>query len=56
MSPSHKQFAGAPSPAKDRDILIKGLWKNNPTFRMILGICSTMAVTNMVANGTAMGL
>ena len=56
MSPSHKQFAGAPSPAKDRDILIKGLWKNNPTFRMILGICSTLAVTNMVANGIAMGL
>ena len=56
MSPSHKQFAGALSPAKDRDILIKGLWKNNPTFRMILGICSTLAVTNMVANGIAMGL
>ncbi len=56
MSPSHKQFAGAPSPAKDRDILIKGLWKNNPTFRMILGVCSTLAVTNMVANGIAMGL
>ncbi len=56
MSSSHKQFAGAPSPAKDRDILIKGLWKNNPTFRMILGICSTLAVTNMVSNGIAMGL
>ncbi len=33
-----------------------GLWKNNPTFVMVLGICSTLAVTNRVANGVAMGL
>ena len=34
----------------------EGLWKNNPTFIMVLGICSTLAVTNRVANGIAMGL
>jgi len=34
----------------------KGLWENNPTFVMTLGICSTLAVTNRVANGIAMGL
>jgi len=36
--------------------LIAGLWADNPTFRMMLGICSTLAVTNKVANAVAMGL
>ena len=36
--------------------LIAGLWTDNPTFRMMLGICSTLAVTNQVANAVAMGL
>lgn len=56
MSPNNQQVTGTRSPAKDTDILIKGLWGNNPIFRMILGICSALAVTNMVANGIAMGL
>lgn len=34
----------------------EGIWRSNPTFVMILGICSTLAVTNRVANGIAMGL
>ena len=34
--------------------LVEGLWTNNPTFRMILGICSTLAVTNSVRNTIAM--
>jgi Na+-transporting NADH:ubiquinone oxidoreductase subunit D len=34
----------------------KGLWTDNPTFIMVLGICSTLAVTNRVANGIAMSL
>lgn len=33
-----------------------GIWKNNPTFVMILGICSTLAVTNRVENGVAMSI
>lgn len=32
----------------------EGLWANNPTFRMILGICSSLAVTNSVRNTIAM--
>jgi Na+-transporting NADH:ubiquinone oxidoreductase subunit D len=36
--------------------LIDGIWKNNPAFVMILGICSTLAVTNRVSNGVAMGI
>ncbi len=36
-------------------IFVKGLWEDNPIFRMILGICSTLAVTNQVINTVAMG-
>jgi Na+-transporting NADH:ubiquinone oxidoreductase subunit D len=31
-------------------IFINGLWKDNPVFRQILGICSTLAVTNLLFN------
>ncbi len=34
----------------------RGIWENNATFVMVLGICSTLAVTNRVANGIAMSL
>jgi Na+-transporting NADH:ubiquinone oxidoreductase subunit D len=27
-----------------------GIWKNNPIFVQVLGICSTLAVTNLLAN------
>lgn len=30
--------------------LIKNLWNDNPVFRQVLGICSTLAVTNLVTN------
>ncbi|TZE82252.1 electron transport complex subunit RsxE [Calorimonas adulescens] len=36
--------------------LTRGLWRENPTFRMVVGLCPTLAVTNAVANGIAMGL
>ena len=36
-------------------VLARGFLENNPTFVMTLGICSTLAVTNRVANGVAMG-
>jgi len=35
---------------------LKGLWSENPIFRQMLGICPTLAVTNAVINGVAMGL
>ncbi len=35
---------------------LKGLWEENPIFRQILGMCPTLAVTNAVINGLAMGL
>lgn len=36
--------------------LVKGLWRENPTFRMILGMCPTLGATNMAINGFTMGL
>jgi Na+-transporting NADH:ubiquinone oxidoreductase subunit D len=38
----------------NRDILLDGLWRNNPIFRQVLGICSTLAVTNLVSNTLVM--
>ena len=35
---------------------IKGLWQENPIFRQLLGMCPTLAVTNAMINGLAMGL
>ncbi len=35
---------------------LKGFWKENPIFRQLLGMCPTLAVTNAMINGLAMGL
>lgn len=35
---------------------VKGLWQENPVSRQLLGMCSTLAITNAVINGIAMGL
>jgi electron transport complex protein RnfE len=35
---------------------IKGLWRENPVFVMLLGLCPTMAVTNTVLNALAMSV
>jgi len=43
------------SPAKPtKQIVLDGLWRDNPIFRQILGICSTLAVTNVVLNTAVM--
>jgi Na+-transporting NADH:ubiquinone oxidoreductase subunit D len=34
--------------------LIKNLWQENPVFRQVLGICSTLAVTNLMKNTVLM--
>ncbi len=41
--------------AKGARTIINGLWRENPVFCMILGICSALAVTNKVENALAMG-
>lgn len=33
-----------------------GIFKNNPTFRLVLGLCPTLAVTTSVENAVGMGL
>ncbi|MBN2572201.1 MAG: electron transport complex subunit E [Ignavibacteriales bacterium] len=35
---------------------IKGLWRNNPIFKQVLGMCPTLAVTTSALNGIAMAL
>ena len=37
-------------------IFRNGLWAENPIFKLIIGLCPTLAVTNTVENGLAMGL
>lgn len=34
----------------------KGLWKEVPPFRLVLGLCPTLAVTKSVENGIGMGM
>jgi len=34
----------------------KGFWRENPIFRLVLGMCPTLAVTTAAINGIAMGL
>lgn len=35
---------------------IKGIWRENPTFRLALGLCPTLAVSTSVSNGIGMGI
>lgn len=38
------------------DEFLEGLWKQNPTFVMVLGMCPTLAVTVSAMNAISMGL
>ena len=35
---------------------VKGITSENPTFRMVLGLCPTLAVSTSIANGLGMGI
>lgn len=39
-----------------REILVRGVWKENPVFVHLMGLCPALAVTNSVQNGLAMAL
>ena len=41
-------------PSKNTGLMMEGLWYNNPIFKQVLGICSTLAVTNLVLNTVVM--
>jgi len=43
-----------PKPPSHSDIFKAGLWKDNPVLRQVLGICSTLAVTNLMVNTLVM--
>lgn len=46
--------AAAPPPATDE--FLKGLWRENPVFVQVLGMCPALAVSNTARNALAMGL
>lgn len=39
-----------------REELLEGIWRQNPTFVMVLGMCPTLAVTVSAINAFSMGL
>ena len=38
------------------DTFLRGIWRENPVFVMLLGMCPVLAVTNSAVNALAMGL
>jgi electron transport complex protein RnfE len=40
---------------QDMEELIKGIWRDNPVFVQVLGMCPMLAVTNSAINAVAMG-
>jgi electron transport complex protein RnfE len=43
------------TPPTSVEEFVKGLWRDNPVFVMLLGMCPVLAVTNSVINALAMG-
>jgi len=52
MTPTRPQ----PKNPLEWDTFLQGLWKDNPVFVMLLGLCPALAVTNSAMNALAMGL
>jgi electron transport complex protein RnfE len=46
----------APTDIDNADTFVKGLWRENPVFVMLLGMCPVLAVTNTVINSLAIGV
>ena len=45
----------ANNPSAHYEEFIKGIWRENPVFVQVLGMCPMLAVTNSAINGVAMG-
>ena len=45
-----------PATAKTWDEFIEGIWRQNPVFVMVLGMCPTLAVTVSAENALSMGV
>ena len=39
-----------------KDIALDGLFRQNPTLKLVLGTCPTLALTTLAMNGIGMGL
>lgn len=48
--------AAMSEPISTADEFIKGLWRENPVFVQVLGMCPVLAVTNSAINALSMGL
>jgi len=46
----------ASKPVTPTDEFVKGLWRDNPVFVQVLGMCPALAVSNTALNALAMGL
>ncbi len=46
----------SPDTADSTNEFVKGLWRENPVFVQVLGMCPVLAVTNSAMNALAMGL
>ncbi len=49
-------FFAALEDSSSADTFLRGLWKDNPVFVQVLGMCPVLAVTNTSMNALAMGL
>ncbi len=52
----HASAATSAAASIDDNPFLNGLWKQNPVFVQVLGMCPTLAITNSVRNAIAMGL
>lgn len=39
-----------------RSVFMNGIWNENPTFRLVLGMCPTLAISTAVTQGIGMGI
>jgi len=58
MQKSHAKEHGPPEAAGSfaLDTFLDGIWKENPVFVHLMGMCPLLAVSNSVVNAVAMGL
>jgi electron transport complex protein RnfE len=52
----HKAPAAADAGPQNWESLLEGVWRQNPTFVMMLGMCPTLAVTVSAINALSMGV
>ena len=45
-----------PDAGRAYEEFVKGIWRDNPVFAQVLGMCPMLAVTNSAVNAIAMGM